>query len=409
MKNTDIIIIGGGMVGLAVAAALADTPCKLTIIETNPPTDNTLHTVSNRVSALNLASQKMLYQFGVWHCLQQQRNCAYPRIKVWEKDSFANIQFDSHSLGLDQLGYIIENQLIRSQLWQKVSQQTNVDIINSKPKSVICNQQCALLTLEDGTLLMSSLLIGADGAHSWLRQQADIPLTFHDYGHNALVCNVETAEPHLQIAHQIFSHDAILAFLPLHQPQLCSIVWSQPPEAAERHLTLSDIDFNKALNIAFDNHLGLCKVVGPRHTIPLTARYARNFVKHRIALVGDAAHTIHPLAGLGVNLGFMDAMALAQEIESNLQQGNDIGELRYLRHYERWRKSEAIKMLAAMQGFKTLFNNSNPAAKLLRGIGMNLTNHLPIIKDQLMQQALGMDGDLPKKIRDMPNDVMVLG
>ncbi|MDO5652202.1 MAG: FAD-dependent monooxygenase [Moraxella sp.] len=407
MKSTDIIIIGGGMVGLAVAAALADSPCQITIVEGYPPTEQSIADVSNRVSALTLSTQKMLQQFGVWQALKQGRSCAYQQMEVWEKDSFAKIGFDCHSLGLDQLGYIVENSLIRYQLWQKVVQQANVEIINAKPKSAVCNAQCAVVTLDDGSMLMAKLLVGADGANSWLRQQADIPLNFRDYGHHALICNVETAEPHLHSARQIFSADSILAFLPLQQPHLCSIVWSQPPELAEQHRQMDDEAFNKALNIAFDNRLGLCRVVGKRQTIPLTARYARDFVKQRIALVGDAAHTIHPLAGLGVNLGFMDAMALAQEVEKNLLHGMDIGELRYLRHYERWRKSEAVKMLAAMQGFKSLFNDPNPLKKLARGIGMNLTDHLPLIKDRLMAQALGLEGDLPQKIKQMPNDMLI--
>ncbi len=395
------------MVGLALACALENSACKIAIVEAYPPEENTLNHISNRVSALNIASQKMLHQLGVWQALKNGRCCDYQTMEVWEKDSFAKIRFEAAPLGLDQLGYIIENSLIRYQLWQKVSQQHNVEIINGKPKSVAVNPQCALLTLEDGSLLLGKLLVGADGANSWLRQQADIPLNFRDYGHSALVCNVETAEPHLHTARQIFSHDSILAFLPLHQPHLCSIVWSQPPELAEKHLKMNNDEFNRALNIAFDNRLGLCKVIGARQAIPLTARYARDFVKNRIALVGDAAHTVHPLAGLGVNLGFMDAMALAQEIEKTLQQHGDIGELRALRHYERWRKSEAIKMLAAMQGFKSLFNDSNPLKKLVRGIGMNLTDHLPIIKDQLMAQALGLNGDLPQKIQAMPNDELI--
>ncbi|TNG91640.1 FAD-dependent 2-octaprenylphenol hydroxylase [Pasteurellaceae bacterium USgator11] len=407
MKNADVVIIGGGMVGLALAAALENSACQIVIVEAFAPDPNSLSNLSNRVSALNLASQKMLHQLGVWQELRQGRCCAYSQMEVWEKDSFANIHFDATSLGVDQLGYIVENQLIRHHLWQKVISQNNVEMLYGKPKSLNFNQQCALLTLEDGTMLTGKLLVGADGANSWLRQQADIPLNFRDYGHSALVCNVKTVEPHLHTARQIFSQDSILAFLPLQQPHLCSIVWSQPPEAAEQHLNMDDQAFNKALNIAFDNRLGLCNVVGKRQAIALTARYARDFVKPRIALVGDAAHTIHPLAGLGVNLGFMDAMALAQEIEKNLQQHLDIGELRYLRHYERWRKSEAVKMLVAMQGFKSLFNDPNPLKKLLRGVGMTLTDKLPIVKDQLMAQALGLNGDLPQKIKQMPNDELI--
>ncbi|OOS01741.1 FAD-dependent 2-octaprenylphenol hydroxylase [Canicola haemoglobinophilus] len=389
MKVFDIAIIGGGMVGLALAASLRNSPVKIAVIEGFPEKEP-IEQLSNRVSAINLASEKMLQELGIWQSLLDLRATAYNKMDVWEKDSFAQIQFDTQSLGLSHLGHIIENHLIQHQLWQKVQAQKNVEIITALPQHLGLTESNGILSTKDGQMLSAKLIVGADGANSWLRKQADIPLIFRDYGHHALVCNVKTTEPHENCARQIFAKDSILAFLPLHQQNLCSIVWSLSPQQATALLNAEQDEFNKVLSVAFDNRLGLCKVQGERKTVPLTARYARSFAKNRIALVGDAAHTIHPLAGLGVNLGFQDAIALAQEINKNLELGVDIGEYRYLRHYERWRKTEAVKMLVAMQGLKDLFNGDNPLKKLVRGIGLSTTNHLGFVKEQLIKQALGI-------------------
>lgn len=392
MKTFDLAIIGGGMVGLALAALLSQhkSAVKIAVIEGFPPQISP-EQITYRVSALNLASQQLLTELEVWSALKQLRATAYDQMQVWEKDSFAKIEFDTQGLGLSHLGHIVENHLIQHCLWQKVSQQENVEIITALPQSLGITESNAILTLDNGQLLCAKLVVGADGANSWLRKQADIPLIFRDYGHHALVCNVESAEPHQHCARQIFSGDSILAFLPLHQANLCSIVWSLPPELAQELCQCEEETFNRRLTVAFDNHLGLCKLASQRKTFPLTARYARNFAKPRIALVGDAAHTIHPLAGLGVNLGFQDALALAKNIQKNQQAGLDIGEYRYLRPYERQRKVEAVKMLTAMQGLKTLFSGHNPVQKLIRSLGLSATNQLSIVKNELIKQALGIN------------------
>lgn len=392
MKICDIAIIGGGMVGLALAAKLAKSAVKILLIENSPPHID-VDTVTYRVSALNLASQQLLNELGVWQSLSQRRATAYDQMQVWEKDSFAKIDFNTEGLGLNQLGHIVENHLIQQALWQQVSQQENAEIITALPQTFACTENSGILTLNNGEMISAKLVVGADGANSWLRKQADIPLIFRDYGHHALVCNVMSAEPHEHCARQIFSADSILAFLPLHQPNLCSIVWSLPPEQAQSLRDCSAEEFNRRLTVAFDNRLGLCEVVTERSIFPLTARYARSFAKERLALVGDAAHTIHPLAGLGVNLGFQDAVALAKQIQQNLAKGLDIGNYRYLRSYERQRKVEAVKMLASMQGLKDLFNGDNPVKKLIRGIGLSATNQLSAVKNELMKQALGLKLD----------------
>ncbi len=254
----------------------------------------------------------------------------------------------------------------------------------------------AWLTLNNGQALTAKLVVGADGANSWVRNQQDIPLTHWDYGHSAVVATIRTHEPHNQVARQVFTPLGPLAFLPLSDPHMSSIVWSTDPNRAEQLVAMSESEFNRALTVEFDSRLGLCKVVSERTAFPLKMRYARDFVSERIALVGDAAHTIHPLAGQGVNLGFLDAASLAQEVLALWQQGEDIGSKRNLRSYERWRKAEAAQMIAAMQGFKDLFEGDNPAKKLIRGIGMRLAGQLPGAKDEIMKRALGIKGNLPE-------------
>lgn len=392
MKTFDLAIIGGGMVGLALATSLTpqnnQNALRIAIIEGFPPTQ-TENQISTRVSALNLASQHLLTELQVWQTIS--RKTPYNQMQVWEKDSFAKIHFDTEGLGLSHLGHIVENHLIQLNLWQKANQQNNIEIIHAQPQSLAVTESNAILTLNNGQLLCAKLVVGADGANSWLRKQADIPLIFRDYGHHALVCNIETAEPHQSCARQIFSPESILAFLPLQQQNLCSIVWSLALEEAQKLSECDEESFNRALTVAFDNHLGLCRLVSERKTLPLTARYARSFAKQRIALIGDAAHTIHPLAGLGVNLGFQDAVDLASCIQKNLQLGLDIGEYRYLREYERQRKLEAVKMLTAMQGLKGLFSGTNPIKKLIRGIGLSATDQLTPLKTELMKKALGLE------------------
>ncbi len=393
MKTADLIIVGGGMVGLALAGLLANTSCQIKIIEKNAPILS--GEISNRVSAINLRSQQMLEKVGAWQLIPEQSRSPYDQMLVWEKDSFAKIHFDNQDhaikqLGLEQLGFIIENQHIQYALWQKVSQQSNVEIILSTPKTLGVSDNGVFLTLENGEMLSAKLVVGADGANSWVRQQSRIPLISRDYQHTALVCNVKTVESHQKVARQIFSPESILAFLPLRDEHLCSIVWSLPPEQAKQLVECDEKQFNQALTIAFDNQLGLCELQSSRNIYPLTARYARDFAQSRIALIGDAAHTIHPLAGLGVNLGFADAITLATELEKLLSTGKDIGDYRHLRQFERVRKLEAVKVLAAMEGLKQLFSGDNPLKKLVRGVGLSLTNQNALVKKFIIEQAIGI-------------------
>ncbi|MEC9589207.1 FAD-dependent 2-octaprenylphenol hydroxylase [Escherichia marmotae] len=400
MQSVDVAIVGGGMVGLAVACGLQGSGLRVAVLEQRVPEPLAADAPPQlRVSAINAASEKLLTRLGIWQDILSRRASCYHGMEVWDKDSFGHISFDDQSMGYSHLGHIVENAVIHYALWNKAQQSSDITLFApAELQQVAWGENETFLTLKDGSMLTARLVIGADGANSWLRNKADIPLTFWDYQHHALVATIRSEEPHEAVARQVFHGEGILAFLPLSDPHLCSIVWSLPPQEAQRMQQASEDEFNRALNIAFDNRLGLCKVESERQVFPLTGRYARQFAAHRLALVGDAAHTIHPLAGQGVNLGFMDAAELIAELKRLHRQGKDIGQYIYLRRYERSRKHSAVLMLASMQGFRDLFSGANPAKKLLRDIGLKLADTLPGVKPQLIRQAMGLN-DLPEWLR----------
>ncbi|EPQ0972190.1 FAD-dependent 2-octaprenylphenol hydroxylase [Citrobacter farmeri] len=400
MQSVDVAIVGGGMVGLAVACGLQGSGLRVAVLEQREPQPLAADAApALRVSAINAASEKLLTRLGVWSDIVARRASCYHGMEVWDKDSFGRIEFDDQSMGYSHLGHIVENAVIHYALWQKAQQSSDIALMApAELQQVAWGENEVFLTLKDGAMLTARLVIGADGANSWLRNKADIPLTFWDYRHHALVATIRTDEAHGAVARQVFHGEGILAFLPLSDPHLCSIVWSLSPAEAERMQQASAETFNQALNIAFDNRLGLCSVESERQVYPLTGRYARQFASHRLALVGDAAHTIHPLAGQGVNLGFMDAAELVDELKRLHRQGKDIGQYLYLRRYERSRKHSAAMMLAGMQGFRELFAGSHPAKKLLRDMGLKLADSLPGVKPQLLRQAMGLN-DLPEWLR----------
>lgn len=400
MQSVDIAIVGGGMVGLAVACGLQGSGLRVAVIEQHEPQPVAAASAPQlRVSAINAASEKLLSRLDVWSDIVNARASRYHGMEVWDQDSFGRITFDDQSLGFSHLGHIIENSVINHALWHKAQRCADVTLMaNAELAQVAWGENEAFLSLKDGSMLTARLVIGADGANSWLRNKADIPLTSWDYRHHALVATIRTADPHQAVARQAFHGEGILAFLPLSDPHLCSIVWSLSPQDAERMKNADEAEFNQALNVAFDNRLGLCQVESERQVFPLTGRYARQFAAHRLALVGDAAHTIHPLAGQGVNLGFMDAAELIDEIRRLHREGKDFGQHFYLRRYERSRKHSAALMLAGMQGFRELFAGVNPAKKLLRDIGLKLADTLPGVKPQLIRQAMGLN-DLPDWLR----------
>lgn len=397
MRSYDLVIVGGGMVGLTLAMSLKNSGFSIAVIDSTVGEQQVAGNPELRVSALSLASQNILDAVGAWNGVTVQRLQAYEQMQVWEKDSFSKLNFDCQSVHQDYLGHIVENKAVRSALWQQVQSCESIDLLAPKKiQKLVFGAQESFINLDDDTMLTARLVVGADGANSYVRKQADLPITFWDYDHTAIVATIQTEFPHNNTARQIFSSSGPLAFLPLWEDNLCSIVWSQQTPIAKDLLKQTPVEFNKRLTAAFDARLGLCELVSERQSFPLKMRYARNWVKDRVVLIGDAAHTIHPLAGQGVNLGMQDAAALAQHLMELKAQDLDLGLGQNLRSFERWRKTEATKMIATMEGFKQLFSGDNPIKKLVRDIGMSAVDKLPLAKDMIIKQAMGLEGELPE-------------
>ncbi|MCS6116578.1 FAD-dependent monooxygenase [Shewanella baltica] len=395
----DIAIVGGGMVGLATAIGLAQANLNVVVIDAGH-TDAVVGEPRLRVSAINKASQRLLENLGAWTYLDTSRATPYQKMAVWDKDGFGKIAFDANSISETSLGAIIENDAISFALAKRVAEFDNITHIeNQRLERIAFGEREAWLTLANGDNVSAALVIAADGANSWVREQCKIPLTFWDYGHHAIVATIRTEMPHLATARQVFLQDGPLAFLPLYEDHLCSIVWSVPPELANELLAMDKVQFERNLTAAFDGRLGICQLESERQAFPLRMRYARHFARHRLVLAGDAAHTIHPLAGQGVNLGFLDAASIIEVISELQQAGKDIGDYAQLRALERWRKADAMEMIAAMEGFKRLFEGTNPLKKAIRDLGLNLVDNVAGLKTVFIQQAMGNKSALPKLCR----------
>jgi len=384
-QQYDIVIIGGGMVGLACANALAKSKYSIAIIESgDDKIEIPSKEISTRVSAITRASQRFLEKLHVWQDIENQRVSPFREMYVWDSTGNGKIHFDSADVSEANLGYIIENAIIRSALLEKVKSAENIEIFFSQRLKELKDKT---LIFEDGKETTAKLFIGADGARSWLRKQAGIEFTERDYGHHALVANVSTEKSHQMTAWQCFMPSGVLAFLPLQDNHQCSIVWSTKPEHAEKLKNLNDTEFNQALSEAFEHRLGKVTVNSKRITFPLNMRHVKDYIKPGIALIGDAAHTIHPLAGQGVNLGFLDAECLAENI---LNAKTGIDELSTLRKYERTRKSKNSEMILIMDGFRYLFGFDNKPISWIRNFGLNMTNSIDPLKKLIMKKAMGL-------------------
>lgn len=395
-QTYDVAIIGGGMVGLATAIGLAMEELRVVVIDAGET-----HAVSGearlRVSAINKASQRLLQNLGAWSYLDGDRLSPYQKMEVWDKDSLGKIGFDAHSISEQHLGSIVENDNISFALAKRAAEFDEITHLeNHRLEKIAFGEREAWLTLDNGDNLSAALVIGADGANSWVREQCKIPMTFWDYGHNAIVASIRTEIPHLDTARQVFLDEGPLAFLPMYEDNLCSIVWSVPPAKANKLLDADKQEFERTLTAEFDGRMGMCHLEGEPQAFPLRMRYARHFARHRLLLAGDAAHTIHPLAGQGVNLGFLDAAAIIETVGELKLDGKDIGDYANLRALERWRKADALEMIAAMEGFKRVFEGSNPVKKALRDFGLNLVDNISPVKTLFMQQAMGNKSSLPK-------------
>lgn len=396
----DLVIAGGGMVGATLAGALGETDLRIALLEGTPlerirPTTEP----DLRVCAIHRASQRIFAAIGAWDGISAWRVSPFRDMRVWDGAGFGQIHFDSACIGEPLLGWIIENRVIQQALLERISHWPAVELLC--PAVLATAQPQAegwQVRLRDGRQFTTRLLVGADGAGSAVRQLAGIDTHGWDYRQQAVVGNVRTANPHEETAWQRFLPTGPLAFLPLHDGR-CSIVWSTTPDQADALLALDESAFATALAEAFDQRLGPILQVGARAAFPLRLQHAQAYVRPGLALVGDAAHVVHPLAGQGVNLGLLDAATLAEVILDALAAGQDFAALRVLRRYERWRKGDNLMMMGLMDGFKRLFGAQWLPTRLLRNIGLNLTDAAGPLKNQIICRAMGLTGDLPRLAR----------
>ena len=398
MSNIDILIVGGGLVGLTLANILADTDWRIAVVDHQAAPDLASKIDYDvRVSAINHASQAILQSLNLWETIKQQRLSSFQKMHVWDENSPAKIHFDCAEVSQPYLGHIIEHRVMKHALWRRLKSYENVDLYYAHP--LLNLTECAdgiKLQLVD-KYLFSQLVVGADGANSWVAKKAGLVVESKPYQQSAIVTTVRSENSHQQTAWQRFLTHGPIALLPLADPHLTSLVWTTTPEQANYLQQINETEFSQQLTAALEHRLGKLEAIDQRLVFPLRETHALHYVKPRVALIGDAAHTLHPLAGQGVNLGLLDAACLAQVVQEAQQVNRDFASVLSLRRYERWRKGENAIMIKAMAGFRHCFANSSALAKNLRHWGFSLATKAPPLKSFFIRRAMGLHGDLPQR------------
>ena len=411
-RQFDLIVVGAGMVGATLARALADTSLRIALLDAMP-LDQPLTARATesgydpRVSALSAASENILANLDAWQRIDPHYRSAYRYMCVWDGAGTGEIQFDANALGENRLGHIVENWRVQQAVLDSLAH-TDVTLLGGQQVTGLVHEPDGwTLQLASGELVQAPLVVAADGARSRLREMAGFAMREWDYLHHALVTTVRTEKPHGATAWQSFLDTGPLAFLPLNDrndQHYCSIVWSLLPEEAQRIMALDQQAFIAELETAIEGRLGRVLHADPRHCIPLRQRHARRYVQPGLALIGDAAHSIHPLAGQGVNLGLLDVAELSAVIRAALQRGEDIASLAVLQRYERRRMGANLTMMAAMEGFERLFHADALPLRWLRNTGMRWVDGMDRLKTGIVRRALGLEGELPELARATESD-----
>jgi 2-octaprenyl-3-methyl-6-methoxy-1,4-benzoquinol hydroxylase len=392
----DVVVVGGGMVGAAVACGLGGGNLKVAVIESSPPLPFAADQPHDlRVSALSIASKIIIETVGAWDGVLGRRYCPFRRMRVFE--TAGDTEFCSDDINYPELGYIVENRVTQLALLDRLQQFANVELMCPAVISKInyCVGKPSEVELADGRVLSAKVLVAADGAQSKVRQAVGLGVTSRDYGQHALVIYIDTAYGQQDITWQRFMPSGPQAFLPL-TGHYGSIVWYHSPDEVSRLKALSHDTLKDELVAAFPECLGQVNRVLDTASFPLKRQHAQHYVKSGVALVGDAAHTINPLAGQGVNIGLLDAAALAEVLVEAAKKGEGIGDLAVLRRYEQMRRHENLKMMTVMDVFYQVFSNDVLPVKLLRNFGLGLAERILPAKNKLMRNAMGLEGHLPK-------------
>ncbi len=403
IMDTDLIIVGGGLNGPALALATARAGFTVTIIDSLPLDKRKRSDFDGRSYALAHASMRLLRGIGIWHAISDE---AQPMLEIKVTDGRAGegpspwmLHFDHAEIEEGPMGYMVEDRHLRRAFLDAIAKEDRITHLSGE--TVVAQSvdaASATVTLATGTRITGKLLIGSDGRKSGTAARAGIKRTGWGYGQTAVVCAVKHEKPHHGIAHQFFMPAGPLAILPLTKDR-SSIVWSETDVRAQELMAMNDEAFLDALRPAFGSFLGQISLTGARFSYPLGLTLANNFIAERVALIGDAAHGMHPIAGQGLNAGLRDVAALADVLEQARGRGEDIGGAQPLARYQQWRRFDTATLALATDTFNRLFSNDNPLLRTARDIGMGLVNAAPGLRRNFIREAAGLSGELPRLMR----------
>ena len=404
--DADVIITGGGLNGPALALALSQAGLSVVVIDAQPARARAAAAFDGRAYALAIASKRLLGAIGIWDRVAEETQ---PILEIKASDGRPGegpapffLQFDSAEIEEGPMGFMLEDRHLYSAFLDAMEAEERITHL---PATTVTAQEAGpagiTVTLSDGRQLTGRVLAGCDGRASGTAERAGIRRTGWGYGQTALVCAVEHEQPHHGIAQQFFMPSGPLAILPL-KGNRSSIVWSETEEDARAIAALDDEDFLAVLRPRFGDFLGRIKLAGGRFTYPLSLTLADSYVADRLALVGDAAHGVHPIAGQGLNLGFRDVGALAEVLVEAHRRGEDIGAADVLERYQSWRRFDATTLALGMDAVNRLFSNDNPLLRAARDVGMGIVNGLPGLRRAFIRQAAGIAGKPPKLLEGRP-------
>ncbi len=396
--DSDIVIVGGGLNGPALALALAQSGFTVTVIDALSETVRKNAAFDGRAYALALSSMRLLRAIGIWDRVADHTQ---PMLEIKVSDGRAGegpspffMHFDHAEIEEGPMGYMLEDRYLRRAFLEAMKAEPRITQLRDTVTAQQVDAQGATVTLASAKTLSARLLVGSDGRASGTAQRAGIRRTGWGYGQTALVAAIEHDLPHHGTAHQFFMPPGPLAILPL-PGNVSSIVWSETDETAARFSALSDEDFMQVLRPRFGDFLGQIRLKGKRFSYPLTLTLANSFVAERLALIGDAAHGMHPIAGQGLNAGLRDVAALAQVLDEARHRGEDIAAPDVLARYQQWRRFDTATLAMVTDMTNKLFSNDNPLLRLGRDLGMGALNAIPKLRRGFIREAAGLTGDLP--------------
>ncbi|NNE79858.1 MAG: UbiH/UbiF/VisC/COQ6 family ubiquinone biosynthesis hydroxylase [Silicimonas sp.] len=395
--DDDILIAGGGLNGTSMALALASAGFRTTLVDPKPPKVRKAKDFDGRGYALSISSMRVLKTLGVWDALTDVQSILHITVtdgRAGEGPSPLMLAFDHGEIEEGPMGYMVEDRHLRPALMQAVND-ANITQIDDHVAGFAPDTSGVAITLGSGQTRRARLLIGCDGRDSAIGRDSGIKRQGWGYDQTALVCAVAHEKPHGETAHQFFMPPGPLAILPLTGNR-ASIVWTETTARAAEIQRMNDADYLDILRPRFGGFLGRIDLAGDRFTYPLRLSIADHFVAPRVALVGDAAHVVHPIAGQGLNAGLKDVAALGEVLTDAHRRGEDMAAPDVLARYERWRRFDTATLAFATDTFNKLFSNDNPLLRTARDIGLGLTNALPGVRRRLIREAAGLTGDLPR-------------